>query len=68
MADLKKGDVVTLKSGSQRMTIVSVFDDAYGKKTITCGWMNGVKSENDNNGEQNYLTINVPPDALDLHQ
>lgn len=46
MADFKKGDVVTLRSGSPRMTIVELDDFSAGggpKDGAKCQWFEGTR-------------------------
>jgi uncharacterized protein YodC (DUF2158 family) len=46
MADLKIGDVVTLKSGGPKMTITSgPEDDGTGGKVVHCSWFGGQNHE-----------------------
>ena len=41
MADLKIGDVVTLKSGGPKMTVSGLDDDGRGGKVVHCSWFGG---------------------------
>jgi uncharacterized protein YodC (DUF2158 family) len=44
MADLKIGDIVTLKSGGPKMTVTSApEDDGSGGKVVHCSWFGGEK-------------------------
>jgi uncharacterized protein YodC (DUF2158 family) len=41
--DVKKGDVVSLRSGGPEMTVRKVDKEAFGKQTIWCVWFDKTK-------------------------
>ncbi len=60
MSDFKVGDVVKLKSGGDKMTIVCIIHTGQGKdgqgKMMRCAWQHGSSKE--------ILDNSFPPDAL----
>lgn len=55
MNQFNTGDVVQLKSGGPKMTVVKVDDFESGSLIVVCSWFVGTKKE----------TASFPPDALE---
>jgi uncharacterized protein YodC (DUF2158 family) len=45
--EIKKGDVVMLKSGGPRMTVSQVGEDQYGEKKVWCVWFDRTTKHDD---------------------
>lgn len=45
LEEIKKGELVVLKSGGPTMTVTSV-GDHWGEQTAWCSWFDGKKPEN----------------------
>lgn len=56
---LKVGEVVVLKSGSPRMTVVGFGRDPDGKERVNCTWFD--KNDNERNGT-------FPADTLEVYE
>ena len=41
--DVKKGDLVTLRSGGPEMTVRKIGKEAFGQRTIWCVWFDKAK-------------------------